>query len=133
MRDDMSEVEQGKVLIEIKQMCSEPPINLQLSNKELAKLIGRSAGWVDTRLRIAMKLDDSVVQALNEDKISMRTAETISTLEPHVQHAFLLYILGNKIKDDTEVRKAKKRFQNNTIYTIGIENRLIRNRYFSCF
>lgn len=40
------------------------------------------------------------------------------------QDSFLLYILENNIaKDENEVRKAKKRFLNNTIYTIGYEGR----------
>jgi hypothetical protein len=49
-------------------------------------------------------------------------AEIIVGLDLIFQEPFLLYILNHKIeRDEAVVRKAKKRFQNNTICTIGYE------------
>jgi len=42
-----------------------------------------------------------------------------------LQEAFLSYILTNNIRDEAEVRKAKKCFLNTTIYTIGYEGKEI--------
>jgi hypothetical protein len=94
-----------------------------LSHRDLAKKLGKSHTWVDNRIKLAMNLHDAVAKALDEDKISTKTAEIISTLNMATQLPFLLYILENKITNVDEVRKAKKRFLNNTIYTIGYESR----------
>ena len=73
-----------------------------------------------------MDLHDSVAKALEENQITMSIASVIATLDIGLQAQFLLYILENNIgHDENEVRKAKKRFLNNTICTIGIEGRKI--------
>jgi len=116
MREDMSEVEQGKVLHEITEKYN-------LSNVELAKKLGKSEFWVRSRIKLAFNLHENVAKALEAGTIGFKVAEIISGLDPRSQNDFLLYISGNNIKDESEVRIAKKRFLNNTIYTIGYEGR----------
>jgi hypothetical protein len=57
----------------------------------------------------------------------MITATIISTVDMSLQGAFLIYLSKNNIKDESEVRKAKKRFLNNTIYTIGYEGKELKD------
>lgn len=114
IREGMSEREQGKVLHQITQ-------EFGISQTDLAKKIGKSRNWVDKRIRLALNLHPDIVKALEDNKISMTMAEIISSLEPALQSPFSSYLLNNNIKDEAEVRKAKRHFLNNTIYTIGYE------------
>jgi ParB/RepB/Spo0J family partition protein len=117
MREDMNEREQGKALHEITH-------KFNISGKELAKRLGKTAEWVNSRIRLAMKLSDRVGKALDDNKISLSVADIISSMNMTDQEPFLLYILENNIaKEENEVRKFKKRFLNNTIYTIGHDGR----------
>jgi ParB family chromosome partitioning protein len=124
LRQDMSEREQGKVLHNLTQ-------SFKITQTELARRLGKNEKWVRTRIKLALDLHPNVAKALEENKISMRVAEIIATLgEPNnnrPQDDFLKYLFDNKIKlsDEEEVRTAKKRFINNTIYTIGYEGKSI--------
>ena len=71
-----------------------------------------------------MNLHPDVAKALEDGRITMNVASNIATLEKSsLQAPFLLYILSNNIEhDDIAVGKAKKRFLNNTIYSIGYGN-----------
>lgn len=71
-----------------------------------------------------MDLSNDVILALDNNQITNSVAEIIGSLEPRLQDEFLFYISQNNIgRNEVEVRKAKKRFLNNTIYTIGYEGR----------
>jgi ParB-like chromosome segregation protein Spo0J len=119
MREDMNERDQGLVLHEITQ-------KFNLSNVNLAKKIGMSEKWVRSRIRLAMDLSDKVINALETNQITYSVAEILGSLEPRLQDDFLIYISTNNIgRNEADVRRAKKRFLNNTIYTIGIEGRKI--------
>ena len=120
LRQDMTPMEQGKVLNEI--MQKHPDI----SGKELSRKLGKHENWVGERVRIALKLHKSVTAALESEKITFKVAQIIGSLEPHAQEAFLLYILENKITKDEDVLRSKRRFLNNTIYTIGYEGKEIQ-------
>jgi ParB family chromosome partitioning protein len=100
MREDMSEVEQGKVLHEIAEKCD-------ISNVELAKKLGKSEFWVRSRIKLALNLHENVAKALEASTIGFKVAEIISGLDPRSQNDFLLYISENNIKDESEVLKAK--------------------------
>jgi ParB family chromosome partitioning protein len=118
LRQDMGEREQGKVLHKLTE-------EFKISNAELARRLGKSSNWVNQRIRIALDLHKDVEAALNKNQITFRVAEIIASLEPSTQCAFLKYILVNKITNEDEVRLAKKRFLNSTIYTIGYEGKTI--------
>jgi ParB-like partition proteins len=116
MREDMSEVEQGRVIAAVKK-------ETKMTEQEIAKYLGKSPVWVNKRIRVALNLNKNIADALNKGSISLSIAEIISTLDDFLQESFLLYISQNNIKDEAEVRKAKKHFLNNTIYTIGYESK----------
>jgi hypothetical protein len=122
MREDMNEREQGKVLHEIIQNGKID--GKQIDGKQIAKRLGKSEKWVNSRVRLALKLSEKVAKAFDDNSISSNVADIISSINSNDQDSFLLYISENNIiKDESEVRKAKKRFLNNTIYTIGSEGR----------
>jgi len=115
IRQEMSEREQGKVLYKITQ-------EFGITASELAKRIGKNDLWVNRRIKIALDLHDEVAKALENNIIIMRVAEIIASLDIRSQVGFLQYIIQNKIeRNEPEVRKAKKRYLNNIIYTIGYE------------
>ena len=119
LRQEMSQREQGKVLLQIKEA-------FQISGPELAKRIGKKKDWVNDRIRLALDLHPQVAKALEDGKIKSQIAEVISGLKKEEQPPFLLYILENNITDRNEAYKARKRFLNNTIYTIGYEGKEIQ-------
>lgn len=117
IREEMTEREQGKILHKIL-------IELKLNQSTLAKKLGKSEGWVRKRVKLALDLHENVVNALNEGKISFSMAsEVIGTLPIRLQDEFLIYILENNIRDVAEGIKAKRRFLNTTLYTIGYEGK----------
>lgn len=117
LRQEMTEREQGKVLHQITEAFN-------ISGAELAKKIGKDSKWVNRRIKMALDLEPEVVKALEEGKITMRLAEIIAGANP--QGSFLLYILKHNITTEDEARIAKRRFLNNTIYTIGYEGKEIQ-------
>lgn len=117
MREGMTERERGNVLYEITQ-------KFNISNVNLAKKIGMSEKWVRSRIRLAMDLSNNVILALDNNQITNSVAEIIGSLEPRLQEPFLLYISqDNNGRNESDVRKAKKRFLNTTIYTMGSEGK----------
>jgi ParB family chromosome partitioning protein len=119
IRQEMTEREQGKVLHKITEAFN-------ISQTELAKKIGKSQAWVNKRIRTALDLTPKVANALDKGLISFSVAEIVGGLDTNLQDLFLEYILSNKITDPEDVRKAKQRFLNNTIYTIGYEGKEIQ-------
>lgn len=116
IREGMSEREQGKVLHQITQ-------EFEISQRDLAKRIGKTQNWVSQRVRLALDLHPEVARYMENGQIGMRVAEIISSLDMKSQLSFLLYITENNITNQDDVRNAKKRFLNNTIYTIGYEGK----------
>ena len=119
VRQDMTAREQGKVLHEITQ-------TFNISGRELAKRIGKSHTWVNDKIKMALDLSDDVVTALNEGKITFGVAQIIASVDMATQLPFLIYILENNITSEDDARKAKRRFLNNTIYSIGYEGKDIK-------
>jgi hypothetical protein len=70
MREDMSEVEQGKVLHEIAEKCD-------ISNVELAKKLGKSEFLVHSRIKLALNLHENVAKALEASTIGFKVTEII--------------------------------------------------------
>ena len=66
------------------------------------------------------------MKALDEGKIPWTLAVNVIATLPMTDHrSFLIYLLENNIRDVNEARKARSRFLNNTIYTIGYEGRTV--------
>jgi ParB-like chromosome segregation protein Spo0J len=119
MREAMSEIEQGRVLHRITQEYG-------ISAHDLSLKLGKGKNWVSQRIKLALNLHPDVAKALEAEKISTHVAEIISTLDLPSQRDFLIYLSDNNITNENEVRKAKKRFLNNTIYTIGYEGKELK-------
>jgi ParB-like partition proteins len=120
MREDMSDIEQGRVLSTVKK-------ETKLTEQEIAKYLGKSLNWVNKRVRVALNLNNEVADALDKGMISFTAAEIISSLDDSLQGNFLLYLSQNNIRDGAGIRKARTRYLNNTIYTIGYETRDLAN------
>lgn len=117
IREEMTPREQGKVLHQI-------VTTLDISQKELARKIGKPFSWVNERIRSAIDLHPSVIKAVEENKIPWSLASrVIATLPPTAQQSFLIYLLENNIKDVEGARVAIRRFLNTTLYTIGYEGK----------
>ena len=117
IREEMSPREQGKVLHQIM-------TTLDISQRELARRIGKSRKWVDDRIKTAIDLHPNVLKAIDEGKISWPVASRIiSQLEMAPQAPFLIYLLENKITTEDAARKALRRYLNDTLYTIGYEDK----------
>lgn len=116
MRQSMGQVEEGKVLQE---MIEE----YDLSQRELAQRVGKSQSWVNQRLKIAFDLHEDITQAVDDGEISFDIATVIGRLEKDQQPELLELITERNINDSSEASQFKRRFDNDTIYTIGYSGR----------
>ena len=105
--------------------------NYELSQREIAKKLGRSETWVRSRLALVLKITDKVQDALKDGKISAEHASLIARISEEIyedweerQNHFLELILKNKWSRD-ETRTQLKRFLNDTIYTIGYQGKTL--------
>ena len=117
VRQEMTEREHGKILHQITEAFG-------ISGSELARRIGKDKTWVNRRIRMALDLEPAVAKALEDSKISMRIAEIIASVP--LQEIFLKYLLKNNITSEEDARRAKRRFLNQTIFTIGYEGKDIQ-------
>lgn len=117
LREDMTEKEQGKVLFRLTK-------DFGITQNELAKRIGKDSQWVYRRVRVAMELHDEVAKAYDAGKISFAIASRIiATLPMDKQPEFLKYLLETGSTEYTQAEKAKCRFLNDTLYTLGYEGK----------
>lgn len=119
IRQEMTEREQGKILHQITEAFG-------MSGAELARRIGKHPSWVNYRIQMVLDLNETVMNALDEKKITFSIAQIIATLDSAIQSQFLEYILSNNITDKEDARRAKRRFINQTIFTIGYEGKDIQ-------
>lgn len=116
VREGMEPVEEGKVLNEIMEVYG-------YSQRELANEIGKSRQWVSERVSLALDLHPTVQKALQEGNISKAIASVIGRLEEEKQENFLVIIDDTGITSRGEAMKLRRRFLNDTLYTIGYEGR----------
>lgn len=117
IREEMTEREQGKILHQIL-------TTFGLKQTELARKLGKNESWVRKRVKLALDLHDDVAKALEENKISFTVAsEVIATLPLRLQGDFLIYLLENNIQSPEDARRAKRRFENTTLFTLGYEGK----------
>jgi ParB family chromosome partitioning protein len=117
IREEMTPREQGKVLHQIVTI-------LDISQRELARRIGKGETWVRDRIKSAIDLHPDVIKAVDEKKITWAVASrVIATLPLRSQSAFLIYLLENNITGDDDARIALRRYLNDTLYTIGYEGK----------
>jgi len=123
MRRGLKEIEEGKAIKKIMEKFG-------LTQKEIARRLGKSETWVSSRLTLALDVSKAVQDAIFRNEISMSQAVVIGQLPKNKQHEFLKFLvqkqkkLGRKFSDK-ETRLEIKKFQNDTIYTIGYEGRTL--------
>jgi len=124
MRKDMDEIEEAGVIKKIMD-------KYDLSQREIAKKIGKSDTWVLRRLALVLKITDEVQNALKEGKISAEHAALVARISEETgdgwkekQNQFLNLIIKNKWSRD-ETRIQLKRFLNDTIFTIGYQEKTL--------
>jgi ParB family chromosome partitioning protein len=111
-RKEMSNLEQGKVL---NKLMNEH----DWTKKEVADKIGKSTGWVNRRVKVALDVDEEVAEALENDEINIEAAYHIASLDKKNQTKLLNRILEKGITQAPEIRREKRWLENDTIYTIG--------------
>jgi hypothetical protein len=72
-------------------VLSEIAQQYEISGTQLAKKWGRDLKWVNSRMRLAMKLSDVVAKALDENKMGINIADIISSMNMTDHEPFLLF------------------------------------------
>ena len=120
LRLDMTAREQGRVL---SLMMEE----FELSQRQLAAKLGVSQRWIGMRLRVALDLHEEVAKALDEGRINYAIASIIGSVQILSQPVLLKIMLERRISQPSEAAKIKNQFLNDTIFTIGYQDRDINN------
>ncbi|MHA1275070.1 MAG: ParB/RepB/Spo0J family partition protein [Promethearchaeota archaeon] len=115
LQKNLTEIEEAKAIKRIMD-------DFGYTQSEIAKKLGKSQTWVSNRLALILDVSKRVQDALNNNKISMSHAVLLSKLPKKDQDTFLDYILENNLNIN-ESRESLKRYQNNTIFTIGYEGK----------
>jgi len=115
-RKGMDKLEEGKVINEILDQHD-------LSEAELAEELGKSQRWVNERIRVALELDPKVKGLVQEDELSYNIARIVTQVDENKQLDFAELLIENDITSAAEASQLKRRFLNDTIYTIGYEGR----------
>lgn len=116
IRSDMNPTEKGKVLNKI-------ITKYGISQGELSKKLGISQSLISKLLTLALSLHKSVADALNSGDINYGVASIIGSLNLNQQQNFLQIVLERKISSPEDASKIKAKFLNDTIYTIGYQER----------
>lgn len=115
-RKSLEPVEEGEAVYRIM-------VKYNLTEKEVAERLGTSVDWVSKRLALVLKVHEDVRKLVSEGKLSLGHAVVISKIkDPAKQVKFAKLVLdhGWSVK---QAEEALVEFLNDTIYTIGYENR----------
>ena len=116
MHSDMTAREQGLVLQKIVE-------KYKLSGSEVARRLNVSQTWVNKRIRLTLNLHETVITALENNEINFDVASIIGSVDSTQQPMLLEIIIAHKISKPTDATKLKNKFLNDTIYTIGYQER----------
>ena len=119
VRRQLQEIEEGKA---IQKMIEK----FKLTQKQVAERLRRSDSWVSQRLSLALDVVRDVQNAISRGEISVTQAVIIGQLPANKQTEFLNIVLQKekelrKKLSAEETRLELKRFQNDTIFTIGYQ------------
>lgn len=115
-RKGMSKIEEGKV---INDLLTEH----EMSQGTLAEHLGKSQRWVNERIKVALELDPKVKGLVQEGELSYTIARIVTQVPEDRQLDFAEHLLENEVTNSAEASRYKKRFLNDTIYTIGYQQR----------
>jgi ParB family chromosome partitioning protein len=119
VRKDLKEIDEGKAIKEIMD-------RLGLNQQQIADKLGKSQRWVSNRLALGLDLVNPVMEMLSNNYLSPSQAVFIARLNEDKQTKFANLLierqqeLGRKLNGN-EIRDELKKFQNNTILTVGYE------------
>lgn len=115
-RKSLEPVEEGEAVYRIM-------VKYNLTEKEVAEKLGTSVEWVSKRLALVLKVHEDVKKLVSEGKLSLGHAVLISKIrDPEKQLKFAKLILDHGLSVK-QAEEALVEFLNDTIYTIGYENR----------
>ena len=119
MRRGLKEIEEGKA---IQKMMDK----YELTQNQIAERLRRSQSWVSRRLSLALEVIKEVQNAIMQGEISVEQAVIIGQLPKNRQAEFLNLIIQKQKELDKkltgeETRLELRRFQNDTIITIGYQ------------
>ncbi|PWI49515.1 hypothetical protein CEE45_01610 [Candidatus Heimdallarchaeota archaeon B3_Heim] len=118
LRRGLKEIEEGKA---IQKMIDK----YGYTHKQVAERLRKSQNWISNRLSLAMDITDLVKKAMIDQKLSVTQAIEIGKLSKKDQDKFLAIVLKKVEENDgrpisvEETRILRKRFTNDTIFTIG--------------
>ena len=116
IREGMEPVEEGKVLNEIMEVYG-------YSQRELAEEVGKSRRWVSDRLTLALDVHEGVHDMLQRGDISQTVANVIGGVPNPTQPDFAEYLIENDVTNRQDALSLRRRFLNDTLYTIGYQGR----------
>ena len=105
---------------------------LNLTQGEISEKLGRSKSWVADRLTLALNLVEPVRKMIADDLLTPSRAVFIARLPPEKQAKFAELVVKKQKKlgktlNRAEMRLEIRKFQNDTIYTIGYEGQNLDN------
>jgi len=115
-REPMSKIEEGQVVNDILDRHD-------MSERELAEQLGKSKGWVNSRIRVALDLEPEVKGLVEEGELSYTLARVVRRVEEDRQLEFAQLLIDENITSEAEANDLWQRFQNDTLVTIGYEGR----------
>jgi ParB/RepB/Spo0J family partition protein len=116
LRQEMTLKEQGLVISRMMEKYG-------WNQTKIAKLLGMDPVSVGKRIRVALNLHETVSKALDAGKINAEVANIIGTVELALQPKLMKAIISKGITQAADVRRIRNQFLNNTIYTLGYQER----------
>ena len=120
LRQEMTAREQGRALSKMMETYG-------WSQSEIARKHSVEGKWVGRRLRVALDLNEEVANALDNGRINFSVASVIGGIPPEEQPILLMIILERGVTDMNEAGVLRRQLLNDTIYTIGYQERDITN------
>lgn len=115
-RRGMSKLEEGKV---VNRLMSEH----NLTQSSVAEKLGKSTSWVSDRVKVALNLRPEVKGLVEEGDLSYTLARVVTTIEEQRQLDFAKLLIEQDVTSEKEANELARRFDNDTVYTIGYEGR----------
>jgi ParB family chromosome partitioning protein len=110
----MSKIEEGKVVNNLLDREG-------ITQKELAGRLGVSSDWVNDRMRVALDLEPEVKGLVEAGDLSYTLARVVRRIDENRQLEFAELLIDNDVTTETEAGRLRKRFENDTIVTVGYE------------
>jgi len=120
IRQELTPREQGRALSRMMERYG-------WSQSEIARKLSVESKWVGRRLRVALELHEEVAKALDNGRINFSVASVIGSMPLEKQPLLLNIVLKRGVTDISEAGAIRRQLLNDTIFTIGCEDRDIDN------